>query len=114
MYEQGVKLAFITNGAKATYASKFDFVYKIQPIKITEVDATGSGDAFVAGIAYGLIKALVFDEFVRIASALGIVNASRWDVCTTKLSEVENIVNLISVKPVGKKMKLIDDSPTDR
>lgn len=114
LYEHGVKLAFLTNGAKATYASKFDFVYKIQPIKIKEVDATGSGDAFVAGIAYGLVKALVFDEFVRIASALGLVNATRWDVCTTKLSEVKNIVDLISVKPVGKKMKLIDDSPTDR
>jgi fructose-1-phosphate kinase PfkB-like protein len=114
LYEQGVKLAFITNGAKATYASKFDFVYRIKPIQITEVDATGSGDAFVAGIAYGLIKALVFDDFVKIATALGLVNASRWDVCTTKLNEVENIVNLISVKPVGKKMKLIDDSPTDR
>jgi len=114
LYEQWIKLAFITNGAQLTYASKFDFIYKIKPIKITEIDATGSGDAFVSGIAYGLIKALVFDVFVKIASALGIVNASRWDVCTTKLSETENIVDLISVKPVGKKMKLIDDSPTDR
>lgn len=114
LYNKGVKLAFITNGAKPTYASKFDFIYKIVTPKVEEVDATGSGDAFVSGIAYGLVKALVFDEFVKVASALGAVNASRWDVCTTTLKEIEGLLNLISVKPVGKKMKLIDDSPTDR
>ena len=114
LYSKGVKLAFITNGKKATYASKFDFIYKINSEAVKEIDATGSGDAFVAGICYGLIKALVFDEFVKIASALGSVNASRWDVCTVALEDIKNVVNTTTVKPIGKKMKLLDDSPTDR
>ena len=114
LYKKGIKLAFITNGVKATYASKFDFIYKINSPKAKEIDATGSGDAFLSGISYGLIKALVFDEFVRIASALGYINASRWDVCTANLDDIQNIVDSITVKPIGKKLKLIDDSPTDR
>ena len=114
LYKKGIKLAFITNGAKATYASKFDFIYKINSPRAKEIDATGSGDAFVAGISYGLIKALVFDEFVRIASALGNINASRWNICNVQLEDIQNIVDSISVKPIGKKLKLIDDSPTDR
>ncbi|MCF6270629.1 MAG: PfkB family carbohydrate kinase [Melioribacteraceae bacterium] len=114
LYPKGVKLAFITDGWKPTFASKFDFIYKIESKKIDEIDATGSGDAFVAGIAYGLEKALVFDEFVKIASALGSVNASQWSVCTVMLKEVENIINSITVKPIGKKLKLINDSPTHK
>ena len=112
LYAQGIKLSFITDGSKPTFAAKFDFIYKIKSQKINEIDATGSGDAFVAGIAYGLERALVFDEFVRIASALGGINASRWNVCTVKLEEIENIVNSISIEPIGKKFKLINDSPT--
>ncbi len=114
LYNKRIKLAFITNGKKATYASKFDFIYKIQAKAVKEIDATGSGDAFVAGISYGLIKTLVFDEFVKIASALGSLNALRWDVCTATLKDIQSIVNTITVKPIGKKMKLLDDSPTDR
>ena len=112
LYEKGIKLAFITNGAKPTYASKFDFVYKIQSPKIDEIDSTGSGDAFIAGITYGLEKSLVFDQFVKVASALGSVNAARWDVCNAKLEDFENIVDSIKVIPIGKKVKLINDSPT--
>ena len=112
LYAQGIKLAFITDGWKPTIASKFDFIYKIKSPKINEIDATGSGDAFVAGIAYGLEKALVFNEFVNVASALGNINASRWDVCTAKSEEIENIIDSIIVEPIGKKFKLINDSPT--
>lgn len=114
LYAQGIKLAFITDGWKPTFASKFDFIYKIESHKVNEIDATGSGDAFVAGIAYGLEKALVFDEFVKIASALGSMNASRWDVCTVMLEEIENMIDSITVKPIGKKLKLINDSPTHK
>lgn len=114
IYNKGVKLSFITDGSKPTFASKFDFIYKIETQKVKEIDATGSGDAFVAGIAYGIEKALVFDEFVKIASALGSVNASRWDVCTTQMNEIDNILDSITVKPIGKKLKLIDDSPTHK
>ncbi len=114
LYSKGVKLAFITNGGKPTFASKFDFIYKIELPKINEIDATGSGDAFVAGIAYGIEKALVFDEFVKIASALGSINASHWSICTVTLKEIKHIVNSIKVKPIGKKVKLINDSPTHK
>lgn len=114
LYRKGVKLAFLSNGAKPTYASKFDFIYKLKNPIISEIDATGSGDAFVAGITYGLEKALVFDEFVKVATALGAINASKWSVCATQLEETEEIVSSIEIKPIGKKLKLIDDSPTDR
>lgn len=112
LYKMGVKLAFLTDGNNPTYASKFDFIYKIDSPNINEVDPTGSGDAFIAGIAHGIEKGIVFDEFVKTASALGATNASKWDVCNSTLGEAEDYAHKISVTPIGKKLKLIDDSPT--
>ena len=112
LYNEGVKLIFLTDGANDTYCSKFNFHYKIINPKINVLDSTGSGDSFVAGVAYGLEKDLVFDEFIKIAAALGALNASSWKTCSFDLNEIENIAENIVVKTVGKKMKLIDDRPT--
>ncbi|VAX24641.1 1-phosphofructokinase [hydrothermal vent metagenome] len=112
LYQKGIKLAFLTDGNNPTYASKFDFVYKIDSPSVDEVDSTGSGDAFVAGIAHGIEKALIFNEFAKNAVALGALNASKWGVCTSTLEETEKLIRQITVTSIGKKLKLIDDSPT--
>ena len=112
LYINGIKMAFITEGAKPSYASQFDFIYKIENPKVDEIDPTGSGDAFVAGLVYGLEKSLIFNDFSRVASALGAVNASKYDVCTSTLDEVKKLIELVKVSPIGKKIKIIDDSPS--
>lgn len=110
--EHSISLSFITNGDKPAYASRSGFVSRVdfQPVK--EIDPTGSGDAFVAGIVYGLEKSLVFEEFVKIAAALGSANAAVWDVCSATKSEYEMYLPGVMLTPVGKKMKLIDDAAT--
>lgn len=112
LYSKGIKLSFITDGENNGYAAKFNFHYKITNAVVNEIDSTGSGDAFVAGIAYGLEKALVFEDFTKFASALGAANAAKWEVCNSTFEEAEKVINEIKVSPIGKKMKLIDDSPT--
>lgn len=112
LYSIGVKLSFITDGKNSGYAAKFNFHYKITNAVVKEIDAAGSGDAFVAGIAYGLEKALVFEDFTKLASALGAANAAKWEVCNSSLEDTGKILDKIKVSPIGKKMKLIDDSPT--
>ncbi|HPN36907.1 MAG TPA: PfkB family carbohydrate kinase [Melioribacteraceae bacterium] len=112
LYKKDIKLSFITNGDKETYCSKFNFHYKISNPKINQIDPTGSGDAFIAGIVYGLEKDFVFDEFIKIASALGAYNASVSDTCNFEFSSFNYLIESVNVSPIGKKMKLIDDSPT--
>ncbi|MBI1937640.1 MAG: 1-phosphofructokinase [Ignavibacteriales bacterium] len=111
LYRKGIKLAFLTDGANETYASKFDFHYKIVSPKISVIDSAGSGDAFTAGIVYGLESSLVFDEFSKIAAALGSANAGVWETCSVTKDQMEKYFDRIKVEPVGKKMKIIDDSP---
>ncbi|MBN1299600.1 MAG: 1-phosphofructokinase [Melioribacteraceae bacterium] len=112
LYDKGIKLGFITDSKNKAAAFKFDFNYEIIPPRIDTFDSTGSGDAFVAGIVYGLEKSMVFENFVSVASAMGAVNAARSSVCDVELYEIDPLKDQVKIVPIGKKMKLIDDSPT--
>lgn len=111
-YKANVNLSFITSGFNDFYASKADFHYRVSNPKIVQKDPTGSGDAFVSGIVYGLEKSLIFNDFVKIAAALGAYNASVWETCKVQLKNTETLVNDIVIREIGKKIKIIDDSPT--
>ena len=111
LYGKGIKQVYLTDGDKIVYASNFDFHYKVSVPNIKSVDSTGSGDAFVAGIAYGWHNNLVFDEQIKFATALGAANAQMFDVCNVPIDEAQKFVKSIEVHPIGKKIKIIDDTP---
>lgn len=111
LYSKGIKQSFITNGTKDTYASNFEFHYKVENPTLTSVDSTGSGDAFVAGIIYSWHYSHTFIDTLSFASALGAVNSTRFDVCNVNKEEAEDIISKFRVSSVGKKLKLIDDRP---
>ncbi len=112
LYSRGVKLAFITEGANPFYAAKFDFHYKITPPEVQELDATGSGDAFVAAIARGLETGLTFNDFTKKATAVGAANAGSFKTSSVTNAEFRPLIERVRIISVGKKMKLIDDKPT--
>ncbi len=82
VYSKGIKQTFLTDGANAFYSSNFDFHYKVAVPKITIADSTGSGDAFVSGIAYGWTKKRTFEQQLRLAVSLGICNAQSFETCS--------------------------------
>ncbi len=112
LYCKGIKMAFLTDGPNDTFTSKFDFHYKIKNPVVKEADPTGSGDAFVAGIIYGLEKSLIYEDTIKFASALGAANASKMDVCNVINDEINLFKDKVKIFTLGKKMKIIDDSPT--
>ena len=109
--QHDVKMGFITDGENEIYSSKFGFNFKTKPPKVNGINSLGSGDAFVAGIMYGIEKAFVYNDFVKLGTALGALNAERLDAANIDYSEAETLLKKIEVIPIGKKMKLIDDSP---
>jgi 1-phosphofructokinase family hexose kinase len=111
LYQKGIKQAFITNDGHPVYASNFDYHFKILPPEVKAVHSTGSGDAFVAGIVFGWHNDFVFEESCKLAAALGAGNAAKLDVCAVSIAEVSELQKQVIFKPVGKKIKLLDDSP---
>ena len=111
VYQRGIKRTFLTNGANIFFSQNFDYRYKICPPKVNTVDSTGSGDAFVAGIIYAWKNGLIFEDSLKFASACGALNAESFEVCKVSLQNVFSLMEEVIVEPIGKKMKLIDDSP---
>jgi len=111
LYSKGIKQVYLTDGDKNIYASNFDFHYKVRVPNIKSVDSTGSGDAFVAGIAYGWHNNLVFNEQIKFAAALGTANIQSFDVCNVQVDEARKFVESVELHPIGKKIKIIDDTP---
>ncbi|MDT3695940.1 MAG: PfkB family carbohydrate kinase [Ignavibacterium sp.] len=109
--DKNIKRTFLTNGDKEFYASNFDYHYKIQPIKISESDSTGCGDCFVAGLVFNWIRSEVFEETLKFSTALAGLNASKLSVAEVEVNEIENFINQVHISSVGKKAKIIDDSP---
>jgi 1-phosphofructokinase family hexose kinase len=102
LYSKNIKQAFLTDGADITYASNFDFHYKIKNPEIETIDSTGSGDSFVAGIIYSWHNNLTFEQSLSLASALGALNAASFDVCNVTLEEAHKIAGSIKITSVGK------------
>ncbi len=111
LYKKGIKQVFLTDGGDTTFASTFDYKYIVENPVIHPRDVTGSGDCFVAGIAYSWHNNLTFEEGLTLASALGSANASRYDVCNIKMSEAEQLMSKVKIFSFGKKMKTVDVTP---
>jgi len=111
LYKKGVKQAYITNAGNTFYASNFDFHYKVTLPEISVIDSTGSGDAFVSGLVYGLKNKLTFEQQLRIASSLGVCNAKSLEVGDIELHDAELFSEKIKIEAIGKRIKEIDDKP---
>ena len=111
LYKEGIKQVYLTCGEKNYYASNFDFHYNVTVPKIETLDPTGSGDALVAGISYGWHNNMSFEDQLKFATALGVVNATMLDVCNVSLNKANTIFESVIIEPLGKKMKAINDKP---
>jgi 1-phosphofructokinase family hexose kinase len=111
LYQKGIKRTFLTDEDKEFYAQNFDYIYKITPPKINTIDSTGSGDAFVAGLIYSWKKSFVFEESLKFATACGAANAESFEVCRVTIEQAISLKDKVKIESIGKKMKIIDDSP---
>ncbi len=111
LYSRDIKQAYLTDGEKETYCSNFDYHFKVKNPDVKSLDPTGSGDSFVAGIAYGWHNNLTFENSLLVASSLGTANAISFDTSDVLLKDAEAFYDSISIQPIGKKMKIVHVSP---
>uniref|UniRef100_A0A1D1ZEP8 fructokinase n=1 Tax=Anthurium amnicola TaxID=1678845 RepID=A0A1D1ZEP8_9ARAE len=77
LFHPNLKLLLVTEGADGCRYYSRDFSGRVGGLKVNQVDATGAGDAFVAGFLYQLVSdfSLLKDEG-RLREALKFANAS--------------------------------------
>ena len=111
LYSKNVKQSYLTDGANNFYCSNFDYHFKVKPSKVDSLDPTGSGDCFVAGIAYGWHNSMTFENSLRLATSLGIANSLTFDTSNVSLTDAELFSDSITIEPIGKLMKTFNVSP---
>jgi len=69
--EQGVGCAVVTCGSLGAVLADAERTARAVAYNVTQVDATGGGDAFVAGYLYGQLQRRSVEDCLKLGSALG-------------------------------------------
>lgn len=96
-------IVITTDGGEEVFAIDRDgSAFSAKPPKVSVVDATGAGDAFRAGLLYGLNKGLNLAESVCWGIATGSLKVGHVGAATTlpEFAEIENLANSLITKGV--------------
>lgn len=96
----GVKLPVISMGKDGLYAYYEGKYYKVTPPELKALNAVGSGDSTVAGIALGLEQNLDIVEILRLGAAMGTANVLTLKPGEIRKSDVEDILPQVEVTTV--------------
>jgi len=95
LINKGVKRVFITLGENGVFYNDGENADYVTPPKVRVINATGAGDAFVAGLAYCYFNGLSIDYTARFAVTASVL----------ALSHANTINPSMSLENINKKMK---------
>ncbi|MCM3729370.1 1-phosphofructokinase [Neobacillus cucumis] len=96
--QKGIELIVVSDGSNGSYALYNNSRYKVSTASISTVNAVGSGDSFVAGVATGFARSMPIEEVLALASACGAANAMEDKTGFIKLENVNKILKEIKVE----------------
>lgn len=91
LLRSGARYCVISNGANPFYAGIQGHFWKVVPPPVKTVNATGSGDAMVAGILYGFHQGWKFERCLAFGAAAGASNARTWEVANSSREEIASL-----------------------
>lgn len=94
--KKGVKRVFITLGPEGVYYNDGKLQGKISGKKIKVINATGSGDAFMAALVYSHIQEMGIEETASFAQNAGVLALLHEDTINPNMS-LENIMKIEGV-----------------
>ncbi len=96
-HEQGVQLVVLSLGQGGVMASDGNERFHVVPPAIEEVNAVGSGDSLVAGIAVGLKRGWPLEQTIIWGVSAGTANALSWNIGHFTEAEVKSIATQVTV-----------------
>ena len=97
LQQQGIELPAISLGKEGSILAYQDKVYHAIPPKLTAINAVGSGDAYVAGLAAGLAQSLPITAAIRLASACGTANVLEAESGFVQKDQVAEILKHVKI-----------------
>jgi tagatose 6-phosphate kinase len=87
----------ITLGGAGAVAADGEKIWLAQAPRVEAVSAVGSGDAFLAGLACGLLEKRPLEDALRLAIAAGSANALQIGAGRLKVADVELLLEQVKV-----------------
>jgi 1-phosphofructokinase family hexose kinase len=103
LLDQGARYSILTDGGHVFYAGIQGHFWKVTPPQIKAVNATGSGDALVAGILYGFHQGWKFERCLAFGAAAGAANARVWEVANSSLREILSLEASVKIQRLSAK-----------
>ncbi|MCD9022801.1 1-phosphofructokinase family hexose kinase [Cohnella silvisoli] len=98
LMEKGIPNVVVTLGGEGAVAGAEGKLYRVRIPKLRPVNTVGSGDAFVAGYAYGFIRGWPAPRCLSYAAAAGCANALSQVAGDVRLSDHERILRDVQVE----------------
>lgn len=93
--DKGVKRVFITLGEDGVYYREGDYANYFKPESIKVVNATGAGDAFMAGVVYCSLESKGIDYTAKFSSAMSELALKSFNTVSQTVS-VENVKRIMA------------------
>lgn len=87
----------MTLGASGAVAADQDQVWLAQAPRVEAISAVGSGDAFLGGLACGLVSGKSLEESLRLAVAAGAANAMQLGAGRLRPADVEMLLEQVRI-----------------
>jgi tagatose 6-phosphate kinase len=98
--DTGVRWAVVTLGSAGAVASNGRSAWRVTVPVIRPVSATGSGDAFSAGLAYGIARGEPVAQTLVLAAACGASNAMNTLPGQVRREEIDQFSSGIRIEPL--------------
>ncbi|MGB9682982.1 MAG: 1-phosphofructokinase family hexose kinase [bacterium] len=98
--KEGIELPVISMGKDGVIFYSEGKYYKVTPPALEALNAVGSGDSVVAGIALGLERKLPIIEIIRLGAAMGTANVLTLRPGDVRKEDVDRILPKVEVTPV--------------
>jgi 1-phosphofructokinase family hexose kinase len=101
LLSKGIQYCIITDGARPSYAAVRGHYWKAVPPNVDAVNATGSGDAMIAGMLYGFNQGWKFEGCFAFGVAAGAANARKWSVADSSVQEIADLEPHVLIQRLG-------------
>jgi len=102
LQERGIPCPVISDSAGGLYAGTAEGVLHGCAPKVEVVNSVGSGDATVAGFAYGMARQWPMEQTVRLATACGTANVLTKECAQVLRPDVDRLLDQVQVETVAE------------
>lgn len=93
----GIEWIIVSLGSDGAIAKHNDIFYRVEIPSIDIINPVGSGDATIAGLAYGLAKQLTDEEILIFGNVCGMLNAQENETGKINIKNLPNLREQIRV-----------------